>query len=123
MPSGQVRVTVEYPGFKTYAIDTYFDASRPERYQSVLSVGSVAETVTVTSNAEAVDVERLQKEAKKNAEAQQRAASSNVFNLQQRIAGVLPVAVDVPRAGNSYRFVRPLVLYEETKVTFTYKTK
>jgi hypothetical protein len=29
----------------------------------------------------------------------------------------------VPRAGNSYHFVRPLVLDEETKVTFTYKSK
>ena len=30
--------------------------------------------------------------------------------------------VDVPRAGNSYRFARALVLDEETKVTFSYKT-
>jgi hypothetical protein len=39
------------------------------------------------------------------------------------VAGVLPVHIDVPHAGNSYRFIRPLVLDEETKVTFTYKTK
>jgi hypothetical protein len=51
------------------------------------------------------------------------AASSNVVNFQQRVAGVLPIRVDVPHAGNSYRFFRPLVLDEETKVTFTYKTK
>jgi hypothetical protein len=51
------------------------------------------------------------------------AASSNVLNLQQRVSGVLPVRVDVPRAGNSFNFVRPLVLDEETKVTFTYKSK
>ncbi len=49
--------------------------------------------------------------------------SSNVGNLQRRVAGVLPIAVDVPREGNSYRFVRPLVLDEETKVTFSYKTR
>jgi hypothetical protein len=64
-----------------------------------------------------------QRDAKKGAEKQQTAASSNVINLQQRISGVLPVRVDVPRAGNSYNFVRPLVLDEETKVTFTYKSK
>jgi hypothetical protein len=29
----------------------------------------------------------------------------------------------VPRAGSSYHFGRPLVLDEETKVTFTYKSK
>ena len=51
------------------------------------------------------------------------AASSLGQTLQQRISGVLPVRVDVPRAGNSYNFVRPLVLDEETKVTFTYKSK
>jgi len=49
--------------------------------------------------------------------------SSNVYNLQQRVAGVLPVAVDIPRAGASYRFLRPLVLNEETKLSFTYKSK
>jgi hypothetical protein len=52
----------------------------------------------------------------------QNGASSNVFDLQKRVAGVLPVRVDVPRAGNSYRFARALVLDEETKVTFSYKT-
>ena len=50
-------------------------------------------------------------------------ASANVYNLQQRVAGVLPVAVDIPRAGASYRFLRPLVLNEETKLSFTYKSK
>ena len=49
-------------------------------------------------------------------------ASANVLDLQKRVAGVLPVRIDVPRAGNSYRFERALVLDEETKVTFTYKT-
>ena len=53
----------------------------------------------------------------------QQTASANVFNLQKKVAGVLPVRVDVPRAGASYRFARALVLDEETKVTFNYKTK
>ena len=66
---------------------------------------------------------RNEREARKKEEKQQMAASSNVTNLQQRISGVLPVRVDVPRAGNSYNFVRPLVLDKETKVTFTYKSK
>jgi hypothetical protein len=46
-----------------------------------------------------------------------------VINLQRRVAGVLPVRMDVPRTGTSYRFVRPLVLEEETNVTFRYKTR
>lgn len=54
---------------------------------------------------------------------QPQGASANVFNLQKKVAGVLPVRVDVPRAGSSYHFARALVLDEETKVTFAYKTK
>jgi hypothetical protein len=51
------------------------------------------------------------------------APSQNVFNLQRRVAGVLPVRIDVPKAGKSYRFVRPLVLDEQTQVMFQYKTR
>jgi hypothetical protein len=83
--------------------------------------------VTVMSSNALVDYAALQRDARKAAqkaaEKQQTAASVNVTNLQQRISGVLPVRVDVPRAGNSYHFVRPLVLDEETKVSFTYKSK
>jgi hypothetical protein len=50
-------------------------------------------------------------------------ASANVMNLQRRVAGVLPVAIDVPHAGTSFSFVRPLVLDEETKVTFSYRSR
>jgi len=46
-----------------------------------------------------------------------------VFNLQKRVAGILPVHVDVPRSGKSYRFVRPLVMDEETKISFQYRAK
>jgi hypothetical protein len=66
---------------------------------------------------------RIESNSKKQQQAAENVASQNVFNLQQRVAGVLPVRFDVPRAGKSYRFVRPLVLDEETRVTFSYKTK
>jgi hypothetical protein len=66
---------------------------------------------------------RESRDEKKKAQAAQSAPSAKVVNLQRRVAGVLPVAIDVPRAGTSYRFVRPLVLDEETKVTFSYKSK
>jgi hypothetical protein len=55
--------------------------------------------------------------------ANQNVASANVMNLQRRVAGVLPVAIDVPHAGTSFSFVRPLVLDEETKVTFSYRSR
>lgn len=66
---------------------------------------------------------RLEDQLRKNKEATVNAPSQNVLNLQRRVAGVLPVRVDVPRAGKSYRFVRPLVLEEETKISFQYKTR
>jgi len=84
----------------------------------------LTQTVQVMTEATEIRVsQRNERDARKNAEKQQMAASSNVTNLQQRISGVLPVRIDVPRAGNSYNFVRPLVLDEETTVTFTYKSK
>ena len=90
-----------------------------------MQVGAIAESVTVVARGVA-DLERdarqIDEQAKKNQAAQLNMPSQNVFNLQRRVAGVLPVRVDVPKAGKSYRFVRPLVMNEETKVTFQYRT-
>jgi hypothetical protein len=88
-----------------------------------LNAGALAESVEVSANNGNVDLQSLQRDAKKKAEKQQYAASVNVANLQQRVSGVYPVRIDVPRAGSSYHFVRPLVIDEETKVSFTYKSK
>jgi hypothetical protein len=74
----------------------------------------VAESVTVTGG------------DKPRAADQRQAAnelSLNVQNLQKRAAGVLPVRLDIPRAGQSHTFVRPLVMDEETRVSFRYKLK
>jgi hypothetical protein len=134
LSSGRVKIAATVPGFNQYVIQGNYDGSRPAPFNFALSLGSVAETVTVTASDLALNGRNFanlttlqpglnQRETKKAAEKQLNAASSNVMNLQQRISGVLPVRVDVPRAGNSYNFVRPLVLDEETKVTFTYKSK
>jgi len=45
------------------------------------------------------------------------------MDLQRRVVGVLPIAVNVPRTGSSYHFVRPLVVDEETTLTFSYRSK
>jgi hypothetical protein len=104
--------------------DIIYDASRPASLGFALSLGATAQTVTVSAAAgNDKESQRIEREAKKQAEQQQLAASANVVNFQQRVAGVLPIRVEVPHAGNSYRFFRPLVLDEETKVTFAYKTK
>jgi hypothetical protein len=59
---------------------------------------------------------RSEDRVRKDKAAQMNTTSQNVFNLQRRVAGILPVGVDVPHAGKSYRFVRPLVLDEETRL-------
>lgn len=123
MPSGRVRITASSPGYRQLVGQAEYDGSRPTPLNYALSVGTVAESVEVLASSSIRDLPNYQREARKNVAPQQSAASVNVTNLQQRISGVLPVRVDVPRAGNSYHFVRPLVLDEETKVSFTYKSK
>ncbi len=123
--SGKVTVTVSAPGFGTSTRNLTYDANKAARLAVPLAVGTASEAIDVRSSPRDDErrFERLQSELKKSEALQQNAASANVFNLQKRVAGVLPVRVDVPRAGNSYRFVRPLVLDEETRVTFSYKTR
>src|SRR6476660_2659625 len=106
VPSGRVRVTAASLGFKDYRQETNYDASRPLPLSFSLGLGTVTETVTVTAGVSDLQTSaaQVEKQARKRAQEEERAASSNVTNLQRRVAGVLPVAVDVPRTGNSYRF-------------------
>jgi hypothetical protein len=129
MPSGRVKISAMAQGFQTAQINARNDANRPQQYSIALQVGAVTETVEVTAEAPTVEtsVTRTRRkdkdrDEKKAEERAQSIPSANVLDLQKRVAGVLPVRVDVPRAGNSYRFARALVLDEETKVTFSYKT-
>jgi hypothetical protein len=151
MPAGRVRIEAAAQGFHTSVINARYEPGRRGRYDVRLSVGEASSTVEVTSNAPLIETTQAQvqntfgnmvlstaatvseghrdhggkneKDEKKADFFSQNNASANVLNLQKRVAGVLPVRVDVPRAGNSYRFARALVLDEETKVTFSYKTK
>jgi hypothetical protein len=137
--SGPVRVKVDSPGFKSFQQELDFDPSRPARLGVTLEVGAAQELVQITSGVNNVnnssgqnfnsranaerDSKRLEEQAKKAQEAQLTAPSQNVFNLQRRVAGILPVRVDVPRAGKSYKFVRPLILEEETMISFQYRSR
>jgi hypothetical protein len=130
LASGNYQITVSSPGFQMLRQNISYEAANPNAYRLTLDVGSAAETLTVESSRSTVlDLGLVggKNKKEKGANAPQPAppppASANVFSLQQRVAGVLPVAVDVPRTGTSYRFVRPLVVNEETKLTFTYRTK
>jgi len=122
---GAIRVRVESHGFKTYENALNLDGNHSMRLGTTLQVGATSESVTVVAGGETLerDSRRIEELAKKINEENQTKPSQNVTNLQRRVAGVLPVQVDVPRAGKSYRFVRPLVLEEETKITFQYKSK
>jgi len=123
---GPVKVNISAPGFKASQLDFELSTSKPARMGTTLEIGTIQETVNVT----AVDGANLANEnrrieelAKKTQQAQLNNYSQNVFSLQRRVAGLLPVAVEVPRSGKSYRFVRPLVLEEETRITFQYKAR
>jgi hypothetical protein len=144
VPSGNVKIEASAEGFQKQVYNkTPYNAAQPSQYSFQLNVGAMSQSVEVLAAAPAIeptnaqnifsingannndaamhrDGEKLKNERR---EEPQQAASANVFNLQKKVAGVLPVRVDVPRAGASYRFARALVLDEETKVTFSYRTK
>lgn len=124
MPSGAVRITVDAQGFRRQVLTVPYDVNQPENRNIRLEVGSVSESVEVTAEARVMrDSRQIEQQLRNTAEAAQKTASNNVVNLQKRVAGVLPIAVEVPRAGMSFRFVRPLVTDEATKMAFTYKTR
>ncbi|HEV8494090.1 MAG TPA: carboxypeptidase-like regulatory domain-containing protein, partial [Candidatus Angelobacter sp.] len=143
-PTGNIKIQVSAKYFKTAVQTTAYDAGQPSRHDFRLTVGEASTTIEVTSAAPLIETTQAQvtntfsgnstttyagvsENGRKDRDEKkgfvQNGASSNVLDLQKRVAGVLPVRVDVPRAGNSYRFARALVLDEETKVTFSYKTK
>ena len=132
LQSGTYQVTATLPGFRNTVLNIAYDAANPHAYRIGLNVGASNNSVTVYASAMELNTEtatisskdkKHKKEVPAAAPPAPPTASANVFNLQQRVAGVLPVAVDVPRAGTSYRFIRPLVVNEETKLNFTYKSK
>jgi hypothetical protein len=123
VPNGTITVTSALSGFRSGQRTFSFDG-RPRRLDFVMTVDGQTETVTVTSEVPYRDQrnEVAQRVAEpKSLDAVQQSPSQNVINLQRRVAGVLPVRIDVPRTGTLHRFVRPLVLDEETTVTFRYK--
>jgi hypothetical protein len=124
IPSGQIKITAERIGFQKVVRTIDYSPGQPVPCNFVLQVGATTETVEVTGqDAEVPFAGRNERDAKKQAQQAQNAPSSNVLNLQRRVAGVLPVAIEVPHAGAAFHFVRPLVVDEETKVTFNYGSK
>ncbi len=124
VPSGRVRVTTAAVGFQNTVRAFDHDAARGSRSNVVLQVGSVAESVEVTAQSGAINQsQQVERAARQNAAAADTAASANVADLQRRVVGVLPIQMNVPKAGNAYNFVRPLVVDEATTLTFNYRRK
>lgn len=139
LPSGHFKAKAEMAGFQSSIFNLNYDASQPSMYRFPLRLATSAETVEVIAQAaqmqagmvearggpviDGASVAQLEILAPNSSAAPQNLASANVLNLQRKVAGVLPVAIDVPRTGTSFSFVRPLVLDEETKVTFSYKSR
>ena len=133
LPSGNYKLKLEGRGFNTSVNNIRYDATQPSMYGGVLSVGATTETIEVTATAPQLETSLSSVEVLEGRNfsrvsplapgAVSQSASANVVNLQKKVAGVLPVPIDVPRAGTSFSFVRPLVLDEETKVTFSYKSR
>lgn len=125
LPPGRVRVSVFRVGFRSFEREGVYDPNQPERFDTTLQVGTSAETVTVEASAMSLSTaaSTIGRQVSKPAAPPPAAPSTNVTNLQRRVAGVLPIRVDVPRAGSSFQFARTLVVDQETKVTFRYKTR
>jgi hypothetical protein len=128
VPSGPAQVTSQLAGFKTVRRALVFD-QRSRQVDFTMQVGGLTETVTVEAEAPVLGVSRMftMDEVRKRPEQQSQAAanvpSANVQSLQRRAAGVLPVKMEVPRAGTSHRFVKPLVIDEEVAVSFRYRQR
>lgn len=141
LPPGPLSVTSQLSGFKTAQRSLVYD-QRPRQIDFQLALGAQQETVTVQAEAPLVDMRsseisqsyspvdglnnnnRTRDEvSRRSLEQRAQEPSLNVQSLQRRAAGVLPVRIDVPRAGTSHRFLKPLVVDEETVVRFRYKRR
>jgi hypothetical protein len=123
--SGKLRVTAAAPGFRTDVLEVNYVSTQPRQVDVMLNVGSTSDSVEVTaeapqgfSNKKGTFPSKALPPPPAPAE-----PSSAVLELKQKVAGVLPISIDIPRTGTSYRFVKPLVIDEETTVTFAYRTK
>jgi hypothetical protein len=110
------RFSVSRFGGNMIAADLIGGVGLGGAYSGAVSGRAVEESVTVVS-------EQPTPRDRDQTGAQTYAPSQNVVNLQQKASGVLPVRMDVPRAGSSLRFVKPLVVDQEPVVSFRYKRR
>ena len=136
VPPGEYAVAFQLSGFtaERHASVVVRDGMAVD-VNSSMRVGAISEAVTVSGQTVKYPMSGSLGESETGAssinqsstQSQRRVVdvtpSQSVINLQQRAAGVLPVRVDVPRAGTSLQFVRTLVVDEETLVQLDYKRR
>ena len=111
LPPGPLRLRSQIAGFKTVQRLLIFDGA-PQHVDFTMPVGELTETITVSASSGTAPQRGNEQEP-----------SANVQALQRRVSGVLPVRIEVPRAGTSYTFAKPLMIDEEAVVKFRYKRK
>lgn len=112
VPADLVEVRTMLAGFTSGRASFAFDGE-PVEVETVLAVGVLSEAITVTG---ASPVESPDPTAPEP-------APPSVVELQQRVAGVLPLRIDVPRTGRAHRFAAPLVVGDAATVTMRYRRR
>jgi hypothetical protein len=120
LPPGLYRVTFNLRGFSDAVLEgVVLAAAYATIVEGELRVSELTETITVTGGSAAGhDFQRVV-----IPHATVFPPSGNVVSLQRRTAGVLPIRVDVPKAGTSLQFVKPLVVDQEVVVKLRYKLR
>jgi hypothetical protein len=111
LQAGSWSVLGQLAGFRSMQ-QTIALTQQAQQVDFLMAPATLTETVTVAAQAPGQS-----SQVRQNAQE----PSSNVQSLQRRAAGVLPVRIDVPRAGTSHRFVKPVVLDEEVVLSFRYR--
>jgi hypothetical protein len=109
---GRVNVTATLEGFQS-AQSSFNADEHPRRLEIAMPASTLEETVTVAAESPRGDQQKVAAAS----------PSQNVIDLQRRATGVLPVRIDVPRAGTSHQFIKPLVVDQETVVRLRYKRR
>ena len=125
VPNGTVTATARLSGFVSESRSFVFD-QQPREIRFALAIANVEETVSVVGRAPAPPPPPAPSASPgpvQAPDAKTTVPSQNVINLQRRAAGVLPIRVDVPRAGTAQQFVKPLVVDQEAFVVFRYKQR
>jgi hypothetical protein len=129
LPAGTYAVTFRLEGFSTLTRgQLQVSTGATLSFDARLYAGS-SESVTVVGEPPVVDVQNARQQTvvggsyrppPRKPPPPPPQPPQNVIDLQRRAAGVLPVRVEVPRAGRAYQFVKPLVVDQELVLTMRY---